>query len=447
MRIIDVLNTKETTACYFIAEIGINHNGDISIAQQMIDQAVISGANAVKFQKRDINLVYSQEYLNEPRQSFYGNTQRALKEGLEFSLEQYRYLMDYSHARNIDFIASVWDEVSAQEMADINIDCIKIAAPCLTDIKLLHKINSLGIPCIISFGMCDLDQAMATYARLDRIKKIVLHCVSSYPADDKDINLNRIQTIYKEFPDAVRFGYSGHEKDCLASVGAFFCGARVIERHVTLDKTLWGSDQKISIMFDEFAEMVQQIRRAELLLGSSSMVVLQSEMPFLKKLKRHHCIETVFIDIDGVITDSHCSIDSNLVEKKIYNYKDLDAITRFKSKGYQVIVYSKESTQVNKAIAEILKPTKIFLGVSDKKRTVEQYVRENNISLENVACIGDSYNDLPSLKTFKYSFCPNDAIEEVKKCCLVTLKTNSGEGCLAELLGILELINGGGYVV
>ncbi|MDR0682349.1 MAG: N-acetylneuraminate synthase family protein [Dysgonamonadaceae bacterium] len=191
MRIKDVLNSIETTACYFIAEIGINHDGDISIAKQMIDQAVISGANAVKFQKRDINVVYSQEYLNEPRQSVYGNTQRALKEGLEFDLEQYRCLMDYAHARNIDFIASAWDEVSAQEMADINIDCIKIAAPCLTDIKLLHKINSFGIPCIVSFGMCDIDQALAAYARLDRIKKIVLHCVSSYPAGDNDESVTK----------------------------------------------------------------------------------------------------------------------------------------------------------------------------------------------------------------------------------------------------------------
>jgi N-acetylneuraminate synthase len=226
------------------AEIGINHNGSLDIAKQMIDMAKRAGCDAVKFQKRTVELVYTPEELATPRESPFGKTNGDLKRGLEFNEKQYRELFDYSKEKDILFYASPWDIPSVDLLEKLNVPCHKIASACLTDSELLRRIHDTGKPVILSTGLSSLKQVEKAVDILGTNNLVLMQCTGTYPTNPEEVNLLAMKKL-REFGCPV--GYSGHENGIYASVGAALLGADTLERHVTLDKTMWGSDHKASI--------------------------------------------------------------------------------------------------------------------------------------------------------------------------------------------------------
>ena len=270
---------------FFIAEIGINHNGDMDIAKKLIDVAVDSGCDAVKFQKRTVNKVYTEEFLNSPRKSPWGDTQRAQKEGLEFNFEQYKEIDSYCKERNIDWFASAWDVDSQIFLRQFNLKYNKVASAMLGNVELLKTVASEKRYTFISTGMC-------TFEELDAVVKIfkdcdcpfeLMHCNSTYPMKVEDANLRLIKTLNERY--GVKVGFSSHEEGYIATLGAVALGATSIERHVTLDKTMYGSDQKASIEPPALKQLVEDIRLMELALGSGKKELSAAEMVVRKKLR------------------------------------------------------------------------------------------------------------------------------------------------------------------
>jgi len=262
---------------FVIAEIGINHNGDVDIAKKLIDMAKSAGCNAVKFQKRTIDIVYKKEYLDSPRQSPWGTTQREQKEGLEFSNKGYDDIDRYCKTIGIPWFASAWDEESQKFLRQYDCPYNKIASPMLTHIPLLKQVAEEKKPTFISTGMSDFGQ-------IDRAVNIfreagcpftLLHAVSTYPCTDEDCNLNMIPVLKERYKCPV--GYSGHEVGVLPSVVAAVFGAVVLERHITLDRAMYGSDQAASLEKRGFELMVRDARLVSVVLGSGEKKVIASE--------------------------------------------------------------------------------------------------------------------------------------------------------------------------
>jgi N-acetylneuraminate synthase len=270
--------------CYLVAEIGINHNGDINIAKHLIDLAVRSGWNAVKFQKRTIDVVYSQEELAKPRESPFGNTNGDLKRGLEFGVEEYKEIDRYCKESNIPWFASGWDEESVDFLCKFNIPCLKIASASLTDDGLLKHVRSKGIPIILSTGMSTLGQVDHAVEVLGRDNLILLHTCSTYPSASEDLNLRAIPNLQRRY--LIPVGFSGHETGIPSTVAAVAIGACVVERHVTLDRAMWGSDQAASLGPSGIIQLCRDIRLVELAKGNGIKCVMNSEIPVLKKLRR-----------------------------------------------------------------------------------------------------------------------------------------------------------------
>lgn len=271
---------------YIIAEIGINHNGSIDLAKMLIDIAVDCGCDAVKFQKRDINKVYTKEELAKERISVFGKTNGDLKRGLEFSYDEYSILFSYAKEKNIDIFASPWDCNSVDFLEKFDPCCYKVASASLTDIKLLEKINATGKPVIISTGMSnelEIDNAIKMF---DKTKLAILSCTSTYPNEDNEINLNKMITLREKYKD-IPVGYSGHEKDILPSLIATALGATIIERHITISKNIWGSDQKASLEPTELKELVENIKRVKTIMGDGKIQVYDNEIPIIAKLRRY----------------------------------------------------------------------------------------------------------------------------------------------------------------
>jgi len=271
---------------FFIAEIGINHNGDVATAKKLIDQSMAIGCNAVKFQKRDIDTVYTQEYLNSSRQSPWGTTQRHQKMGLEFSESEYDEIDKYCKEVGILWSASAWDLESQKFLKKYNLKFNKVASAMITHIELLREIASEGRYTFISTGMCkyeDIDNAVKIFTECD-CPFTLMHCVSTYPCKDEDCNINMVSTLQKMYPD-IPIGYSGHEQGITPSVLAASLGAKVVERHITLDKTMYGSDQSASIEMEEFKFLITESRKVINMLGTGQKFFLQHEVPVAKKLR------------------------------------------------------------------------------------------------------------------------------------------------------------------
>ena len=273
---------------FIIAEIGINHNGDINLAKKLILSAKKAGADAVKFQKRDIESVYSKEFLESFRESPWGKTQRKQKEGLEFNLSEYKKLYSLCAKNNIEMFFSAWDFKSIDFISKFNIKYNKIASAMLIDENFLKKIAEMKKYTFISTGMSDLKtikKAVKIFKKA-KCKFELMHCVSTYPAQDNSLNLKAIQTLSDKFNCNV--GYSGHETGVVTSVAAVAMGATSIERHITLDRTMYGSDQSASLEIRGFTEMVSQIRKIELALGNGKRdKVSKDEKLIAKKLREH----------------------------------------------------------------------------------------------------------------------------------------------------------------
>jgi len=270
--------------CYVIAEIGINHNGDIDICKKLISVAVGAGCDAVKFQKRTIDVVYSAEELAKPRESPFGETNGDLKRGLEFEAEEYREIDRYCREVKIDWFASCWDEASVDCIAQFNVPCFKIASASLTDDNLLRHTRAVGKPIILSTGMSSIDEIDHAVDVLGKENLILLHACSTYPALYEELNLRVIQFLRDRY--GVPVGYSGHETGLPSSVAAAALGACIVERHITLDRSMWGSDHAASLEPNGITRLVRDIRLIEKSMGDGVKRVLEREQPVIKKLRR-----------------------------------------------------------------------------------------------------------------------------------------------------------------
>ena len=270
---------------FIIAEIGINHNGDMKLAKQLIDAAVVAGCDAVKFQKRTVDKVYTQEYLDSPRISPWGDTQRAQKEGLEFNKEEYDEIDAYCKEKGIEWYASAWDLDSQKFLQHYNCKYNKVASAMLTKDELLEEIAKEGKYTFIATGMStleEIDHAVEIFKKNDCPFEL-MHCNSTYPMAEEDANLRLIRVLAEKY--GCKVGYSGHEAGTLVSTCAVAAGATSIERHITLNRNMYGSDQKASIEPYELCKLVRDIRMTEKILGSGEKVLTAAEEEVKKKLR------------------------------------------------------------------------------------------------------------------------------------------------------------------
>ena len=272
---------------FIIAEIGINHNGDLGIAKELIDVAVDAGSDAVKFQKRTIDLVYTKEFLDSPRESSWGTTQREQKEGLEFGLEEYKEIDRYCKEKGIEWFASAWDLESQNFLKQFDLNYNKIASAMIVYEELFNEVASEGKHTFISTGMTteeDITKAVEVF-RSANCPFELMHCISTYPMKDEDANLNAIKTLREKYNCDV--GYSGHEVGLAVSYGAAALGITSLERHITLDRAMYGSDQASSVEPVGFRMLVGAVRKIESAMGDGKFGFIEKEVPIAINLRQH----------------------------------------------------------------------------------------------------------------------------------------------------------------
>lgn len=275
----------EGNPTYIVAEIGINHNGSVDIAKSLIDKAVESGVDAIKLQKRTPELFVPAGQQNEMRETLWGYvTYLEYRYRLEFGLNEYREIDRYCKQINIPWFASVWDEPSLNFIQQFNPICIKIPSASLTDKNLLMRAHETGLPLILSTGMSTMHQIQKAFKDLGENNLLISHATSTFPCDPAELNLKVIDTLKKKFPCPI--GYSGHEVGLIPTVIAVSMGACLVERHITLDRTMWGSDQAASVEPGGMERLVKYIRVTEQALGDGVKRVYDSEVPSLRKLRR-----------------------------------------------------------------------------------------------------------------------------------------------------------------
>ena len=272
---------------FIVAEIGINHNGDMSICKELIDVASESGCNAVKFQKRDINKVYTQDFLNSYRESPWGTTQRDQKSGLEFDLNEYKEINQYCKEKGIEWFASAWDLNSQKFLQQFNCKYNKIASAMIVYEDLLKMVAKEGRYTFISTGMTTYDdiQKAVDIFRVADCPFELMHAVSTYPMKDEDANLNMIKTLREKFGCDV--GYSGHEVGLAISYAAAALNITSLERHITLDRAMYGSDQSASVEPQGFRQLVSSVRVIEEAMGDGVKYFIEEEEPISKNLRQH----------------------------------------------------------------------------------------------------------------------------------------------------------------
>lgn len=268
-----------------VGEIGINHNGSVEIAKKLIDVAKLAGLDYVKFQKRNINSVYTKELLDSPRESPWGTTQREQKEGLELDYNEYKEIDTYAKKSNIKWFASPWDNISVNFINKFNVDYIKVASASITDFSILEAIKQTSKSVIISTGMSTKKEVDNCLNYLGNQVEYILSCKSTYPTKNEDINLNFIKTLKREYP-TYKIGFSNHSPGiqfCLASIVA---GAELVEFHMTLDRTMYGSDQAASIETPGVLNIGKHVRSIESGLGTGQWIVTPEEEQIKKKLRK-----------------------------------------------------------------------------------------------------------------------------------------------------------------
>jgi len=270
---------------YIVAEIGINHNGDLEIAKRLIDAAVDAGVNAVKFQKRTPELCVPDDQKGLMRDTPWGYISYLdYRYRMEFDYDEYSEIDRYCRQNNIDWFASAWDEGSVDFLEQFDPVCYKIPSACLTDLDLLRQLRKTGRPLILSTGMSTMEQISQAVDLLDQDNLLITHATSTYPCDPVELNLKMIHTLRDTFRCPI--GYSGHEVGLIPSVVAVALGACLVERHITLDRAMWGSDQAASVEPGGFDRLVKYIRVTELSVGDGEKQVYESELPSLRKLRR-----------------------------------------------------------------------------------------------------------------------------------------------------------------
>ncbi|MFW6046672.1 MAG: N-acetylneuraminate synthase family protein [Candidatus Woesearchaeota archaeon] len=276
----------ENSKPFFIAEIGINHNGSLELAKQMIDMAAMLGADAVKFQKKNPDLCVPEKKKNMPKETPWGDTTYVeYKKMLEFGEKEFTEIERYCREKGIMWGASVWDEESFDFIERFDIGFHKIPSAKLTDKGLLEKFKTSKKPVILSVGASDLEQTRKAVNLLEDTNELaILHCNSAYPAKDEELNLKVIETLRKEFPNKI-IGYSGHEEGITASVIAATLGAKIIERHITLDRAMWGTDQAASVEFSGLRRLLRDLHKVDVWLGDGEKTVYESEKKMMEKLR------------------------------------------------------------------------------------------------------------------------------------------------------------------
>jgi N-acetylneuraminate synthase len=272
---------------FIIAEIGINHNGDLGICRDLIDVAVDAGADAVKFQKRTIDLVYTQDFLDGSRESPWGTTQREQKEGLEFGLDDYTEIDKYCKEKGIEWFASAWDLESQKFLKQFGLKYNKIASAMIVYEDLLKMVASEGRHTFISTGMTtedDIANAVEIF-QSENCPFDLMHCISTYPMKDENANLNTIKTLQQKYNCDV--GYSGHEVGLAVSYAAAALGITSLERHITLDRSMYGSDQSASVEPSGFRMLVGAVRKIEQAMGDGKLGYIESEITIAENLRQH----------------------------------------------------------------------------------------------------------------------------------------------------------------
>jgi N-acetylneuraminate synthase len=270
---------------YVIAEIGLNHNGDVKIAKQLIDAAALAGCDAVKFQKRTPELCVPPDQRNIQRETPWGTmTYLDYRYRVEFNEDQYAEIDRYCKDKGIAWFASCWDEPSVDFIEKFNPPCYKFASASLTDTPLLKHTIATGKPMLLSTGMSSLAEVEKAVSFFDINKLVVLHATSTYPCKPEELNLRVIPAFKAKFDCPI--GYSGHEVGLQTTLAAVTLGACVIERHITLDRAMWGSDQAASVEPSGFHRLVRDIRVIEQAMGDGVKRVYDSELPIRKKLRR-----------------------------------------------------------------------------------------------------------------------------------------------------------------
>ncbi len=273
---------------FLIAEIGINHNGSVDIAKKLILNAKNAGFDSVKFQKRTIDLVYSKEILDQKRESPWGTTQREQKEGLEFNLDQYKEIDDYCKKQNIEWFASAWDVESIKFLDQFSLKYQKIASAMIIDSFFLKEVAKRKVHTFISTGMStlsDIENAVNIFKENDCPFEL-MHCVSTYPMNPEDANLNTILALKEKFNCNV--GYSGHENGVVVSLAASFFSLSSLERHITLDRTMYGSDQAASLEFSGMKQLTSSLEKMLVAMGEQKLGNITDEEKIIAKKLRAH---------------------------------------------------------------------------------------------------------------------------------------------------------------
>lgn len=270
---------------YIIAEIGINHNGDIEIAKQLMDVAVETGCDAVKFQKRTPEICVPEAQKSIPRETPWGSmTYFEYKKRIEFEQPEFEQIDAYAKKIGIDWFASPWDVPSVDFLEGFNVPCQKIASACLTDSELLTAVNKTKTTTILSTGMSSIEEIDKAVSLLNNVPLAIAQATSTYPAEASELNLRAIQTFAEKYK--VPVGYSGHERGLQVTIAAVALGATFIERHITLDRSMWGTDHSASLEPEGLKKLVRDIRIIELALGDGKKKVYDSEIPIRTKLRR-----------------------------------------------------------------------------------------------------------------------------------------------------------------
>jgi len=276
----------ENHPTFIVGEIGINHNGDLDIAKKLIDVGLFAGCDAVKFQKRNPDLAVPDHQKQKLKKTPWGEMPYIeYKKRIEFGEEEYRVIDQYAKQKEIMWFASPWDEDSVGFLEKFNVPCYKIASALLTDHRLLIKVRELGKPILLSTGMStpeQIDQAIEVLGGTDDL--VILHCNSSYPARNDELNLRVIETLNGQYDCPI--GYSGHETGLQTTYAAVALGAAMVERHITLDRAIWGTDQAASVEPFGLLRLVRDIRAVDVALGDGKIRVYESEVPVMEKLRR-----------------------------------------------------------------------------------------------------------------------------------------------------------------
>ncbi|MEQ6898203.1 N-acetylneuraminate synthase family protein [Microbacterium sp. KR10-403] len=271
---------------YVIAEIGLNHNGDVELAKRLIDVAAHAGADAVKFQKRTPEIATPEHMRDTPRETPWGTmTYLDYRRRVEFGRDEYVEISDYATMAGLDWFASPWDVPSVAFLEDLNVVAHKVASASVTDLELLAALRETGKPIILSTGMSTIEQIDRALAELDTGRVVLMHATSTYPMEPEEANIKTIATLRDRYP-GIPVGYSGHERGLQISVAAVALGAVAVERHITLDRTMWGSDHAASLEPSGLEHLVRDIRIVEEALGDGVKRVFPGELAPMAKLRR-----------------------------------------------------------------------------------------------------------------------------------------------------------------